>query len=1236
MPLNPSQIQSVLTTIGVGFALEYIDNATSGLKKTEDQVNKTKKSVSDLGSAADATSKRLESMAKAHQSLSNVSDRLLGISAGLASVNYAMRNVLGGAIAEAGHFQTELINVGLRLQDTSQKAYDTMKTMALGFTSQVNVPLMGAVGIMDSLSGSLKNLSQISAAMKPIGILMEGSGGQLDAGNAESLASNLVRRLNPNLDLQSLTKSQIEAQYNAAVGMAFKMHQDGKFRFDQIPTAMDAAQPYLMQLQNKHDKNATGDILGLTTMFSQYYPNNPAMAGQQAGQIVNLLDFSTLQRLRGKGIAINPTDGVGPAMQKILSNPAMRAYIRGDFANNPMQQHIYDEVFGGSMFTTQALRLLMRPGALSQFEHISHDITSDPTKTEEEYRKAQANRFEYQAPMLGNQLNALKIFGAESFLSPLTQILKVMNGIVGQVIKLAQVNPEIVKLAARFAGVATVVTGLGIGIKLLASGFELLNMWSGLTMTRLLLLSGALTGVGLVTSALGVAYIKNFDGMKTAVDRWFGGIKRPLEEFKILAEAAFQIFSNGGASSTHLDKKLWDEAGSFGLQGFIKSIATLQFNMRDLFKGISEGFQTAFKPFADSFLATFGKGGAAGQMDGALGGLHRLLNAFNQGDFLSVGQKLGQVFGGLAANIGNAFRVALPLIKEFFKLFTDFFNFSTQHPLIGQMIGQSIGGPVGTAMEGVSQAKLYGRQDTGLGKFITAAFASNDIVGKTQRGAAILDFASQGGIGNMLAAGILGLQLRGSMKGGLNDAPGAANGPEMGSIAINARNVYVNGNMSSGGGGSSSGGSSGGGGGWFHNLVQADRSLATIGTVGMGAGIIGWLLRKIPHGPTQAVGEAVSGVGRVASWIGNLAPSHFSANHLLKRPLAAAGRGIMGLGRNLWGGIGDLAGVEAAEGVGVGAAALAGAPVVPIILAVLAAAGVGYGVYKYATDPGVQKWVNTMTSGVLGALGNAVKPGSGTNGTVTGSVADHVQSAIQTYGSNAGKSLSTIYNGVGGMFHGALHLAKNSIEGLFLQTIGGHESGNNYGIPNQSGSGAMGRYQFMPTTAPGYVPSWFIKGHNTTRGPNAFLDYDKDGYLELNSAGRRAFYASPLAQDETGVNYMHFLQHYIATNHLGDPNDIKLLAEGWYGGPGSIGKDKTSGGVWGGHKYETVGSYGNEVAAAAAVAALANHTTVVHTHVHVDGKKVAEAVNSHNRKSDAHKAGRDIVTSTPKRPGSYK
>lgn len=120
-------------------------------------------------------------------------------------------------------------------------------------------------------------------------------------------------------------------------------------------------------------------------------------------------------------------------------------------------------------------------------------------------------------------------------------------------------------------------------------------------------------------------------------------------------------------------------------------------------------------------------------------------------------------------------------------------------------------------------------------------------------------------------------------------------------------------------------------------------------------------------------------------------------------------------------------------------------------------------------------------------------------------------------------------------------------ETLLLDAITGQESGGNYGAVGQpvlDSNGktvtALGRYQFLPGTAASNVPSWFTQQYGT--------DY-------YSTQWQQAFLGSPAAQDAAADNLLTSLE---STASKTDPSFSKqsetfYVAEGWYGGSGSIG-----------------------------------------------------------------------------------
>jgi hypothetical protein len=1226
MALSPSQIGSVLSELGIGFAIEYLDKATDPLKKTEAQVARTKKGISELGDETDKASKKLENMAKAHQTLATSAEKLLAVGGGFAALSYAVRNTLVGSIKDASEVNDILVGAQLRLQDSSQKMHDALLQTAGMISRHYNLPILSASNAIDQLAGSFKNLAQIKAILPDFSILLESTAGRLSGEQNETLFSNAIRRFNPDVNLQTASTSTVQQLGHRALGMLLTAHQIGKQSWEGMDFSFNGAASSIPNFRSAGVKDWQSQLMAGITMMNQIYPNNPQNAGFMAGQLGSALSYNSMVELGSKlGVHFRPSDGVPGLVRALRANPTVVRTLNGQMGMSNLSEVVKTAL--GGQDRSQALQMLVRKGGLEQYEYDIRQYQKDPSKTIAEYRDTNKDRFGYQISQLKNTIESIRVedFGSK-FLDPLTKVLKVINPIVSAFGDMLDKNPKLVSFVANLAGWATIVLSAGASVKLLGVAMEGLNMWTGLTMGRLFLLTGVFSGLSIVVGALGVAYVKNFDGMKTAVDKWFHGIAGPLKNFQILAEAAFEIFNNATGNSTHLDASLWNDAKTQGLQGFIKNIATLSFNMKDLFHGISTGFQAGFKPFADSFAATFGEGGLTAGLDRRLGGVHGLLKALNMQDFKSAGETIGRVFGGIAGNIGGAFEVAIPIIKELFHLIKSMLELVNRDPWIATMVGQSIGGPIGTVLEASGQARLYGGAGNNVQRGIIALGAPQTPVGRIQKAVFAADMASQGGnwfqhIFNLGMGAFVGQGAISGLGSGAA-APTGSESPGMGSLAINAGVVYVNGAVAGGGGGAGESGASGGN-PLMNGVHAVAHGLNTVWQVGL----LGTLMGGFGMA-TGGLGNIVNGFGlfggnAAGRWLKQTGGMARQAGGWLRAPVNAVMDTVVGRpARWIGNGLARSTGLpQAAEMIfGEGASAVIGGALIPVIAAGIA----GVGLYKYKTDPNTQKFVDGWWTTMLTAINDGKPPDrTGSGGTVGGSPADHVQQALGQAGNfvtqawdNSSKFVKNLFQHTPGKWNGAVDVGSN-FDKKVLMAITGNESGGNYSVMNHGGSGAMGRYQFMPGTADSHVPAWFKQKYGSTwtaRGRNAFLS-------NINGV-----------QDIAAVDYLHELQRQAV--HGGIPVDAYHLGKGWYSGGGHMAdKYNADGGVYDGIVYPKSNIYGRN--------AQANFDALpanVEVHVHVDGKEVAhhvtKIVDKNKKVTHAHNSGRDMVSMSYNRPGA--
>ena len=1268
MAISAGQIGSALSALGVTFALEYVDRATDPLRKTEEQLKRTKDATSKLGDEADKASKKLTEMARVHESIARSSDRMLAFGTALGVAGYGVKGFFEGAIRGASELQNTLVGAQLRIQDTSAATYKSMKDMAMYMSTHFNVSVQDAASTIDALSGSFKNLNQIQAMVKTPGgkmgalpLLIEGSGGQLDASRAENLITNYMRTFHPDENLSKMKPEEISKRSQEALGRLFTTHQIGKVNFDQMDNFLAGVNPYVMSLRRMGDKNSETDMLALGTMMMQQSPHNPVLAGQRAGMIASVMERAGgfNNPLNGIGVQYNARTGVEGLVKALEhAGPNMKAYLNNSLdAHNPQFGRI--EAALGGPYVGQSLQKLLQKGGLEEFQHNVAEYRKDPSKVIEEYRKTLMDTFKYQSGLFNNAIGSFSVNFAETLLRPATDFLKLINPIVATFATFLNDHPKMVIWSSRIAASTMALIAFGAAIKLASVAMTFLNNTVGLTTGRILLFGGIFSALGLLIGSIALAYTKNFGGMKDAVDRWFSGVEKPLEKYRLLVESIGEMFGNSGHK---IHWELWQKDQQAGIGGIVITVAKLKYGFEAFFAGVKKGFIEGFKPFLDGLTQGMNQGGGASVLNGFLDRIGVFLKYLAANDFGAIGERIGKGFGTFASTVGGALKVIVPLLMQFATMLKDVFELVNKNPIIATVIGKQMGGPIGTILEASGAARILTGNNE-IGKAVTAAYLGNDSVGRIATATVGANALGHGGpLHTAFGAFELWVATRGLKLPGGEPSAGQADASGIGDMSIHANNVYINGNMASSGGPSAPGGASnpggtgaGPGGGTllggaayaFHKGVEVVSILDSAALVGLVGALA---IKHLPFlsGLKNVIPafEAIEKIGPTQQFIKHFPEIvKFGAKVGSKFAEVANGvKGAFGLG------------AEVAETMG--PVAKAAKPL--LIATVLAALGSSLSKYIYDTatpeakkrmddQDNFSKIIHKRIHSFIDSSLQSIDSFSKSTETKIHELMDPLFKSLQTNFTDffskaldwikgaAGNTVSaltpngpkqSIADKLNGLVGGAAHGLMGSIAGAagkgwdwgksamgnIIGAITGQESGGNYGAVN-SRTLAMGRYQFMPKTAASYLDKDFLSKYGSTTTPTGFNAFLKN---------------VDHIQDKVQGRFFTMLEAH-AFKLSGIHNNTGLIAAGHYGGNGGM-DDYFHRKAWTMHRDAR---YPNEPSIDEYVRSVNSKEQIIelHNHTYLDGKQIHHEIKKIDQAQNFAKRGTEKSMHS-KKPGS--
>ena len=833
-------------SLGLSFIVDYVDKATTPLKKTQDQVDATKKSIQGLGDAADASSKKVTNLAKAHQDLSG-SLLKIGVVAGTTSyvldgVARKMGSMFDGAIRNAAAFQTQLINTQLEIGNTSKTTYDSMAKLAVEMATTYNVSTLGASQVFYQLGGAFKNFAGIKALAPSVGQLSESSGGQLDLNSASALMTEYLLKMHPTEALRGGSTPQSAAALNGlgyqSLAVFNTLNQGSRMRFDQIDQFLRGIGPAAMALQGR-GMNATSaetqlDALGMMTINRA--GQTPDYAGQMAGWAANIYNPGTAAALSRYGVMTTGPGGRPRALQEVLYGN------KDSFATSQMFQGYQNHTLGikeqetaenllGGQYMGQIFRILLGPGGKDDFTKniaMLSEAISHPEKINALAKEMGQQRFEYQSSLFGHSIDALQTLATQNILPELAKGLRLVNGYLTELVLFLNNHPELVKLVTQVALLSTSAAGAALAFKGLSVGLIGLSTALNMGVRDLALFTGGWGLLGMAVAGVALAFTSNMGGLKDTVSWLESNFEKPFHNAHMVMQAFFQFLEHPG----QIDSALLKNLNLNGMGVIVANMAQMSYNVQHLFTGLSYGFSMGLGPIINTVA---GKGGIFSILFGdtgmdAQGGLEHFLKMLNTADFKTIGIDLGQGLANGINMLANAFKMIAPFAKEAFNALSTIFNFlKNSAPMTLGLIGQAVGGPIGNAIQGYGVYKELGSKDNAAQKGVAAGFYStpfadviNGVTGAQQMQSDNWFTKAFG----LMQAGPAGIRAAQAL---------IANHPLGGNdMAIRANNVYVNGKpVSSGGdiiGDIVSGGKEGAG--PLHGLNDLLHKLSTIAAVG--------------------------------------------------------------------------------------------------------------------------------------------------------------------------------------------------------------------------------------------------------------------------------------------------------------------------------------------------------------------------------------------------------------------